>query len=295
MNEDKDMNIQSYDAEDAFYTGTDEDYEEFLKSVGAEEDEEEAKLEEAEPVENTQRINLGETINLQHVLDKFKKTAGGIGKGAKQVTENVMGAVSTKMDAIKAKKEEEAAKASEALDDIKEEASEKLEAVKEKIGDSAASEKFQSSAAKLDEIKDDMAAIANVPAQMGDTSKKLDEANNTLIALSKQLETLSDKLSIVETTIGDTRREAADGSAGVQESVKSIGEEITEIRQSITSISRLNDSVFDLKNTQLNTKNSISNLETAFARLKKKCVMGVTVLSILSAIIIALEVFLILS
>ncbi len=65
----KGMNIESYDGQDAFYTGTDEEYEEFLKNVDVKTDNDA----DAEPVENTQRINLNETINIQSVIDKFKK------------------------------------------------------------------------------------------------------------------------------------------------------------------------------------------------------------------------------
>ena len=74
-----------------------------------------------------------------------------------------------------------------------------------------------------------------------------------------------------------------------------VSADVAEIKQTVTSVARLNDSVFDLKNTQMNTKNAIIELETSIKRLKKKCVLGVTVLSILSAIVIALEIILMLS
>ena len=76
----KGMNIESYDGQDAFYTGTDEEYEEFLKNVDVKTDNDA----DAEPVENTQRINLNETINIQSVIDKFKKKAGDIENGARK-------------------------------------------------------------------------------------------------------------------------------------------------------------------------------------------------------------------
>ena len=83
----KGMNIESYDGQDAFYTGTDEEYEEFLKNVDVKTDNDA----DAEPVENTQRINLNETINIQSVIDKFKKKD----------------TVVSKVDEFKAKKETE--------------------------------------------------------------------------------------------------------------------------------------------------------------------------------------------
>ena len=96
----KDINIESYDGQDAFYAGTDEEYEQFLKNA-------DVRMnigEDAEPVANTQRINLNETINIQGVIDKFRKTAGEIESGAKKIKDSVV----SRMDSLKAKKEAEA-------------------------------------------------------------------------------------------------------------------------------------------------------------------------------------------
>ena len=92
----KDINIESYDGQDAFYMGTDEEYAQFLKNA-------DIKMDigsDAEPVANTQRINLNETINIQGVIDRFKKTAGEIESGAKKIKESVV----NRMDSLKAKK-----------------------------------------------------------------------------------------------------------------------------------------------------------------------------------------------
>ena len=47
----KDINIESYDGNDAYYSGTDEEYEEFLKNADIKID-----AENVEAVENTQKI-----------------------------------------------------------------------------------------------------------------------------------------------------------------------------------------------------------------------------------------------
>ena len=85
----KGMNIESYDGQDAFYTG----------NVDVKTDNDA----DAEPVENTQRINLNETINIQSVIDKFKKKAGDIENGARKFKDTVV----SKVDEFKAKKEAE--------------------------------------------------------------------------------------------------------------------------------------------------------------------------------------------
>ena len=97
----KGMNIQSYDGQDAFYSGTDEEYEEFLRRASENMNFDDENV-NPEPVENTQKINLNETINLQNVIDKFKKTAGEIGQGAKAIKDTV----AAKIDKLMEKKPE---------------------------------------------------------------------------------------------------------------------------------------------------------------------------------------------
>ena len=61
-------------------------------------------LSTADPVENTQRINLNETINIQSVIDKYlEKKAGDIENGARKFKNTVV----SKVDEFKAKKETE--------------------------------------------------------------------------------------------------------------------------------------------------------------------------------------------
>lgn len=288
MSKDKKMNIQAYDGEDAFYSGTDEDYEEFLKSM-ADDEEEAVNKDAAEPVENTQKISLSETINLQGVIDKFKKKAGDLGQSAKMVKDSVM-------DALKSKKDDEAPDDNESardFDGMKEAIAERAREYKTKFNDSeigkAINEGVKMGEAKIDEYKKGIDAMRNAPDKI---EEEVREINENMAALTVKLGDIDDKIAMLETAINDSKRENTDI---IKDGIRNINDEITEIRQSITSVSRLNDSVFDLKNTQMNTKNSISNLEMAFSRLKKKCVLGVTVLSILSAVIIALEIIMMLS
>ena len=283
----KGMNIQSYDGQDAFYSGTDEEYEEFLKRASENMNFDDEDI-NPEPVENTQKINLNETINLQNVIDKFKKTAGEIGHGAKSIKDTV----AAKIDKLMEKKPEPEEKEADGGDagTAENSAAEENAGITEKLADS-----MTSSFKKLDEIKGEMKAMADVPEQVGGVAAKIDSAGEAITSISakldniaKQLETLSEKMSDVNEENGASVKE-------MSEEIKTIGTGIADVRQSVGSVSRLNDSVFDLKNTQLNMKNSVSNMEAAFIRLKKKCVLGITVMSILCVIIIALEILLMLS
>ena len=64
--------IEPYDEADSFYSGSDEEYKEFLDGLDVE------LNGGGEPVEDTRRINLGETINVKDVLGRVKETAGSI-------------------------------------------------------------------------------------------------------------------------------------------------------------------------------------------------------------------------
>ncbi len=242
----KDINIQSYDAEDAFYMGTDEEYEEFLKNADITMND----GTEAEPVANTQRINLNETINIQGVIDRFKKTAGEIESGAKKLKDTVV----SRMDSLKAKKEDEESY-NECEVNVNSELQSKVSAANDKIGN----------------VSDDISQLLN------------------------KIDALNEKLNTIERTGIANKGEQLNAFGNITSEMRAVGNEISEIKQSVASVSRLNDSIFDLKNTQLNTKNAIAELETGIRRLKKKCVLGVTVLSILSAIVIGLEIILMLS
>lgn len=289
----KGMNIQSYDGQDAFYSGTDEEYEEFLRRASENMNFDDEMI-NPEPVENTQKINLNETINLQNVIDKFKKTAGGIGQGAKAIKDSV----AAKIDKLKEKKAEK---------ENREEIPEEEEIQAEIETDDAPA--FEDNSAIADTLTDplasplkqpeptygEMAAITGVTEQMGGVAAKVDSAGEAINSMSRKLDNLEKQLEALTNKISDTQNENDTSVQDMADEIKAIGMGIADVRQSVGSVSRLNDSVFDLKNTQLNTKNAVANLETAFIRLKKKCVLGITVMSILSAIIIALEILLMLS
>lgn len=264
----KDMNIESYDGQDAFYTGTEEEYQEFLKNADIKID----AGEEAKPVENTQKINLNETINIQNVIERFKKTAG-----------DIKDTVVSKVDSLKAKKENGGFFSKQNESDEPEGA---------KASDSYGDADVRAAAQNNE---NDGKSIAEMTDRFDDVDSSVHEVSNEIYAISKKINELSEKLNAMEVKdtqrMGDHERNYSD----IKRSVNEISANISDIKQAVNSVSKLNDSVFDLKNSQMNTKKVLSDLGTSFLRLKKKCVLGVTVLSILSAIIIALEAILMLS
>ena len=289
----KGMNIESYDGQDAFYTGTDEEYEEFLKNVDVKTDNDA----DAEPVENTQRINLNETINIQSVIDKFKKKAGDIENGARKFKDTVV----SKVDEFKAKKEAE--NTTEAENEKEEKKKDIKEDIKNAVDESGIKEKVKNTVKnsvekidnKLDNIRESVVSVSEMSDRFDDVESKIQNVSEDIDGLKSKIKDISEKLNIIDVQDNERMKEHKDNYSEIKNSVDEIAKSVSEVKQAFNSISKLNDSVFDLKNTQLNTKNTISELESSFVKLKKKCVLGVTVLSILSAIVIVLEVVLMLS
>ncbi len=83
--------------------------------------------------------------------------------------------------------------------------------------------------------------------------------------------------------------------AGLKQEIEEVKKEQQKIQNNVSPITKVSDSVFDIKNTQQATKNSITTLEAAFNRMKNKYIACITLLSILSFIIIALQVINLLS
>lgn len=267
----KDINIESYDGNDAYYSGTDEEYQEFLKNADIKID-----AENVEPVENTQKINLNDTINLQSVLNKFRKTADGLESGAKKIKESVV----SKMDKLKQKKdEEEHTILEETVDDIQ-----------EKIKDTV-----KHSAQKLDDIKEDVASFSKMPDKIENMEGRFEKLERNMLILSEKLDVISEKLGMIDAQDRENMKNHERNYADMRRNFEDVNGGVLDVKQAVNSLSKLSDGVFDLKNTQLNTKNAVADLETGFKRLKKKCVLGITVLSILSAIVIGLEIILMLS
>lgn len=275
--EDKNMNIESYDGDDAVYTGNDEEYKEFLKSVG----ESENASETAEPVENTQKINLGETINIQGVIDKVKQKAVELGEAAKSVREDV----AEKIEDFKA------ASAEGDGETRFEKFEKKVEGIKSGINvegiKSQISGGVKGSAEKIGDLQD---GIDSITERFDDTDERFDRIAAQVDAVSEKLGEIAEKIQLIEISDVEKSRERAQNDADLRHSLSNMSDDVIEIKQAVVSVSKLNDSIFELKNAQINTKNSVAELEEGFARLKKKCVAGVTILSILSAVIIALEV-----
>lgn len=280
------INIKSYDGDDAVYSGSDEEYEEFLKSV-------DGKIntrDEAEPVENTQKLNLSETINIQGVIDKVKQKAVELGEAAKSVKDDVAGKIED-FKAATADKDGGEDSGADGETRFEKFLSDKKEAIKNIDVDGIKDQitgGIKNSKEKLGDLKEGLTSITE---RFDATDEKVDGISEQVGALSDKLGEMAEKMQAGEISDMEYKREKAQNDADLRYSLSEIGGGVTEIKQAVVSVSKLNDSIFELKNAQINTKNSVAELEEGFAKLKRKCVAGVTILSILSAVIIALEVF----
>ncbi len=285
--QDEDTNIESYDGDDAYYTGSDEDYEEFLKSVEGETEE------EAVPVENTQRVSLGDTINLQGVIDKFKEKAGELTSAAKKFKEDI----SSQIEDFKAAATEKTETTTgEAGSEPNEPELTKSEPAKQP-GSEAGDDKTVSQSVHVNDERQQIRTIDIAEFREGMTAvaEGLSAVDKKLDTVGVKASELSDKLQAIELRVIDSGKETEQSVSDLKQAVNGIEQSIDEIKQASSGISKINDSIFDVKNAQVNAKNALAELEMSFIRLKKKCIVGITILSILSAIVIGLQIVQLLS
>ncbi len=123
---------------------------------------------------------------------------------------------------------------------------------------------------------------------MNDNIGRIEEK---LIAMSYREQDIDSLKEALEKHINSN----ASSTATINGKMSAIESKLGEISNSLSGISKLNDSIFDLKNAQMNSKNSIEELATSFSFLRKKCIAGVTVLSIVAILILIMEVINLLS
>lgn len=119
----------------------------------------------------------------------------------------------------------------------------------------------------------------------------IDRIEEKLIAMSYRDQDIDSLKEALEKHINSN----ASSTATINGKMSAIESKLGEISNSLSGISKLNDSIFDLKNAQMNSKNSIEELATSFSFLRKKCIAGVTVLSIVAILILIMEVINLLS
>ncbi len=140
-----------------------------------------------------------------------------------------------------------------------------------------------------------------------DTNEQCDDTSDD--DLTKYQNTDDDKIFTIMTSIerltnivenNDIRREhtldkVLNELSNLKQEIEEVKKEQLKIQNNVSPITKVSDSVFDIKNTQQTTKNSITNLEASFNRMKNKYIACITLLSVLSFIIIALQVLNLLS
>ena len=271
------VNIESYDGNDAYYEGSDKDYEEFLKQV---EGNTEAS-ESAEPVFENDADDAGETINIKGVIDKVRQKAGEFGTAAKKIGDGMRVQFNDYMAAASERAEEKKAEILDAADEVKETLSDKAIEFADESGINSVSASISNTAkAAKQHIK---SAQSKLPGSMelleksfAEVIEKIDEANS--------------KINSLEAKEIENRNNYDRGVNDLRVSITGISNDLAEVKQNTASIAKLNDSIFDLKNTQQNIRKSFGEVEGRLISLKRKFITGITIISILSLIMIALEV-----
>lgn len=143
--------------------------------------------------------------------------------------------------------------------------------------------------AYLEQISSGITALEN-----SDTSK-LYESKNSTREITERLDDISKRLSNIKVILDKQSDSNTKSVVNINAKLNAQDERLSDISASLGSVSKLNDSIFDLKNHQMNSRNSMDALEKSFSVLRKKTIAGITVISILSAVLIVLEVLNLLS
>lgn len=152
------------------------------------------------------------------------------------------------------------------------------------------------SGAIADMIKDYLDNLRiEINSELNNANEIIDKKLDSLDEHTKRLNDIYGRLGTLNSIVDKHAGENTKSAININGKLNAQDVRLNEISNALGSVSKLNDSIFDLKNSQMNTKNSLSELESSYAKLKRKMTAGVTIISILSAIIVILEVINLLS
>lgn len=147
-----------------------------------------------------------------------------------------------------------------------------------------------------DEIREYLEQISSgITALENSDTSKLYESKNSTREITERLDDISKRLSNIKVILDKQSDSNTKSVVNIHAKLNAQDERLSDIYTSLGSVSKLNDSIFDLKNHQMNARNSMDALEKSFSVFRKKTITGITVISILSAVLIILEVLNLLS
>ena len=287
--------IEAYDGKDAYYEGTDKDYEDFLKRLDSN-----AVSADTADVEESDSDSAGETINIKGVIDMVRKKAGEgwntakkIGGGVKEHINDYIAAASEKIEAASnASTDEDEPDNTAETAEAKEEGAPSPLSVSISNTARAAKSHIKSASEATREKLSGISGRFNEASAIGNDIQKI--SSDIENAISK-LDTVSSKLGDIEVKQIENRNSYDRNVNDMRVSMSCLINDIAEMGQNTGSIAKLSDAVFDLKNTQANTKKAIADVEERVIALRKKVTAGVTLISVLAVIMIALEIINLLS
>lgn len=159
-------------------------------------------------------------------------------------------------------------------------------------GKAAEDEKPEQTPAAAEAIDELTKAVGEIDKRTAEITVAADENNEKLESI---LLDLRNEITALRETAVQTNDQNGDYLSSIKSKLGATEKKLESVSNSLSGISKLGDSIFDLKNSQMNTKNSLGELETAFYKLKRKMTSSITIISILAAIIAALEIINLLS
>ena len=285
--------IEAYDGKDAYYEGTDKDYEDFLKQVDGS-----AVSAGTAGVEATDSDSAGETINIKGVIDMVRKKAGEGWSTAKKIGGEVKDQINDYIAAANEKSEEsgETAEAPEdkPVENVQTADEAAHSAISASISNTAKAAKSHLRSAS-EATREKLGGMSGKLSEVSSIGTNIDKISTDVESAIAKLDTVNSKLGEIEVKQIENRNNYDRSVNDMRVSMSCLMNDISEMNQSTGSIAKLSDAVFDLKNTQANTKKAIADVEARVIALRKKVTAGVTLISVLSVIMIVLEIINLLS
>ena len=145
----------------------------------------------------------------------------------------------------------------------------------------------------LSDLKKDISeSISDIDSDISDLSMNY---SREMAKIDKELSQLKEDVAKITQAATKSDNALATLSYNLESSIMDSNKKLGDISSLLSGVNKINDSIFDLKNSQVNTKNFLGDLEASFRNLKKKMTAGITILSVISAIVAVLEVINLLS
>ncbi len=302
----KETRITPYNGDDAYYSGSDGDYEEFLKTMEDTEDidniENAEKTEDEAPNDNIEE-DIKESIGSEEIpneadADKMSdaEDIGGDDGDTKRAPswQAMLKGFAERYHTDKEEKSEAEEKTARDIDELEKRVARLTELAESDNGGEldkavgAVNEKLDKLTEMLEKSRGQLSEAAK---SMADTS---DEARTRVEAMTGVCADISARINQISEIMLDIKAQNSQNRARVEAISDAAGriERICgDISSTTSAMGKLNDNVFELKKAQLETKRALIDQMDIIDSVRRRFSIGITILCLITAVSVILQIF----